>query len=141
MLDEYNKDKIDFKDTVNKYNDMLIENKLKLKMAEEKIKNFEEEKKIIKETYERKNDEDKKEFINKINKLNLDIDKLKLDIKTKEEELLLENLNKEQDLALYTQKINFLENEVKEWKQRYNSENKELSEIKTEKIHLRLFYH
>jgi len=136
LLDEYNKDKIDFKDTVNKYNDMLIENKLKLKMAEEKIKNFEEEKKIIKETYERKNDEDKKEFINKINKLNLDIDKLKLDIKTKEEELLLENLNKEQDLALYTQKINFLENEVKEWKQRYNSENKELSEIKTEKIHL-----
>ena len=39
-------------------------------------------------------------------------------------------------MALYTQKINFLENEVKEWKQRYNSENKELSEIKTEKIHL-----
>ena len=45
IIDEYTKDKNDFKNTVNKYNDMLIENKLKLKTMEEKIKNFEEEKK------------------------------------------------------------------------------------------------
>ena len=46
------------------------------------------------------------------------------------------NLNKEQDIALNIQKINFLENEINEWKSRYNLENKELSEIKAEKIHL-----
>ena len=51
IMDEYTKDKNDFKNTVNKYNDMLIENKLKLKTMEEKIKNFEEEKRILKETY------------------------------------------------------------------------------------------
>ena len=40
ISDEYTKDKNDFKETVNKYNDMLIESKLKLKTLEEKIKNM-----------------------------------------------------------------------------------------------------
>ena len=136
LVDEYTKDKNDFKNTVNKYNEMLIENKLKTKTLEEKIKNFEEEKRILKETYERNSEEKNKELNDIINKLNLEIDKLKVGLKTKEEEILLNNLNKEQDMALNIQKINFLENEIKEWKKRYNEENKELSEIKTEKIHL-----
>ena len=136
ILDEYTKDKNDFKNTVNKYNDMLIENKLKMKTMEEKIKNFEEEKRILKETYIINSEEKNKELNELNNKLSLEINKLKIELKTKEEEILLINLNKEQDLALNVQKINFLENEINEWKKRYNSENKELSEIKTEKIHL-----
>ena len=136
ILDEYTKDKNDFKNTVNKYNDMLIENKLKMKTLEEKIKNFEEEKRILKETYIINSEEKNKELNDLNNKLSLEINKLKIELKTKEEEILLINLNKEQDLALSVQKINFLENEINEWKKRYNSENKELSEIKTEKIHL-----
>ena len=136
ILDEYTKDKNDFKNTVNKYNDMLIENKLKMKTMEEKIKNFEEEKRILKETYIINSEEKSKELNDLNNKLSLEINKLKIELKTKEEEILLINLNKEQDLALSVQKINFLENEINEWKKRYNSENKELSEIKTEKIHL-----
>ena len=136
IMDEYAKDKNDFKNTVNKYNDMLIENKLKLKTMEEKIKNFEEEKRILKETYIINSEEKNKELNEQINKLNLEINKLKIELKTKEEEILLNNLNKEQDNALNIQKINFLENEINEWKKRYNLENKELSEIKTEKIHL-----
>ena len=103
---------------------------------EEKIKNFEEEKKILKETYIINAEEKNKELNEQINKLNLEINKLKIELKTKEEEILLINLNKEQDNALNIQKINFLENEINEWKKRYNLENKELSEIKTEKIHL-----
>ena len=136
LNEEYTKDKNDFKNTVNKYNDMLIENKLKTKTLEEKIKNFDEEKRILKETYELNVEEKNKELKDVINKLNLEINKLKIQLKTKEEEILLNNLNKEQDMALNIQKINFLENELKEWKSRYNLENKELSEIKTEKIHL-----
>ena len=136
ILDEYTKDKNDFKNTVNKYNDMLIENKLKMKTMEEKIKNFEEEKRILKETYIINSEEKNKELNDLNNKLSLEINKLKIELKTKEEEILLINLNKEQDLALSVQKINFLENEINEWKKRYNSENKELSELKTEKIHL-----
>ena len=136
LIEEYSKDKNDFKNTVNKYNDMLIENKLKMKSMEEKIKNFEEEKKIMKETCEREFEEKNKELNNIINKLNIEIGKLKLELKTKEEEILLNELNKEQDMALNIQKINFLENEINEWKKRYNIENKELSEIKTEKMHL-----
>ncbi len=136
ILDEYTKDKNDFKNTVNKYNDMLIENKLKMKTMEEKIKNFEEEKRILKETYIINSEEKNKELNDLNNKLSLEINKLKIELKTKEEEILLINLNKEQDLALNVQKINFLENEINEWKKRYNSENKELSELKTEKIHL-----
>ena len=136
ILDEYTKDKNDFKNTVNKYNDMLIENKLKMKTMEKKIKNFEEEKRILKEKYIINSEEKNKELNELNNKLSLEINKLKIELKTKEEEILLINLNKEQDLALSVQKINFLENEINEWKKRYNSENKELSELKTEKIHL-----
>ena len=136
IYDEYNKDKNDFKKTVDKYNDMLIENKLKLKTFEEKIKNFETEKKMIKETKDRNIDEINKKYEDKINNLNMEINKLKTEIKTKDEEILLERLNKEQLSALDTQKITFLENESKNWKERYNKQSKELSEVKTEKIHL-----
>ena len=52
LNDEYNKDKAEFKTTCSNYNDMLIEVKLKLKTCEEKIKNFENEKKSMKETNE-----------------------------------------------------------------------------------------
>ena len=136
IYDEYNKDKNDFKQTVDKYNDMLIENKLKLKTFEEKIKNFETEKKMIKETKDRNIEEINKKYEDKINNLNMEINKLKTEIKTKDEEILLEKLNKEQLSALDTQKITFLENETKNWKERYNKQSKELSEVKTEKIHL-----
>ena len=52
LNDEYTKDKTEFKKTSNNYNDMLIEVKLKLKTCEEKIKNFENDKKTMKETNE-----------------------------------------------------------------------------------------
>ena len=107
-----------------------------MKSLEEKIKNYEKEKHLLKETYERECVEKNKELNDIINKLNIEINKLKLELKTKEEEILLNNLDKDQDKALNIQKINFLENEVNEWKSRYNIENKELSQIKTEKIYL-----
>ena len=133
ISDEYTKDKNDFKETVNKYNDMLIENKLKLKTLEEKIKNFENEKKMLKEAHERSAIESSKAFEDKINNLNMDINKLKSEIKTKDEDMLMEKLNIEQVSALNTQKISFLENEIKTWKERYDEQSKTLSEIKSEK--------
>jgi len=133
ISDEYTKDKNDFKETVNKYNDMLIESKLKLKTLEEKIKNFENEKKMLKEANERSAIENSKAFEDKINNLNMDINKLKSEIKTKDEDMLMEKLNLEQMSALNTQKITFLENEVKTWKERYDEQSKDLSEIKSEK--------
>ena len=133
ISEEYTKDKNDFKETVNKYNDMLIESKLKLKTLEEKIKNFENEKKMLKEANERSVNENNKAFEDKINNLNLDINKLKSEIKTKDEDMLMEKLNLEQMSALNTQKITFLENEVKTWKERYDEQSKDLSEIKSEK--------
>ena len=136
IFDEYTKDKEDFKKTVDKYNDMLIENKLKLKTLEEKIKNFENEKKMLKETMDRNILESDQKYEDKINNLNMEINKLKTEIKAKDEEILLEKLNKEQLSALDTQKITFLENESKKWKERYNEQSKDLSEFKTEKIHL-----
>ena len=96
ISEEYTKDKNDFKETVNKYNDMLIESKLKLKTLEEKIKNFENEKKMLKEANERSVNENNKAFEDKINNLNMDINKLKSEIKTKDEDMLMEKLNLEQ---------------------------------------------
>ena len=136
LSDEYNKDKTEFKTTVNNYNDMLIEVKLKLKTCEEKIKNFEKEKKTLKETNELNIKSNNKNFEDKIDKMNMEINKLKNDLKTKEEELLVYKLNEEKVLALNEQKVNFLEKELNQWKERYNIQSKELSENKSQIINL-----
>ena len=57
-------------------------------------------------------------------------DKLKKDLKVKEEQLLLMKMNNEKITSLYEQKSKFLENEVTSWKNRYHdalveSKNKE----------------
>ena len=130
ISEEYKKDKEEFKQTVNNYNDMLIENKLKLKTSEEKIKNFESEKKTMRETNERSMKANSKQFEEKIEKMNLEINKLKLDIKAKEEDLLVNKLNDDKVSALNTQKISLLEKECEQWKERYTTQSKELSENK-----------
>ncbi len=136
LNDEYNKDKTEYKATINNYNDMLIEVKLKLKNCEDKIKNFENEKKTIKETNELNIKSKNKNYEDKIDKLNMEINKLKNELKTKEEELLVYKLNNEKILALNEQKINFLEKESNQWKERYNTQGKELSENKRQIINI-----
>ena len=136
LNDEYTKDKNEFKETVNNYNDMLIENKLKIKSYEEKIKNFDSEKKTLKETNERTIIANNKTNEEKIEKMNMEINKYKSKIKEKEEDLLVYKLNDEKVLALNDQKINFLEKELSQWKERYNAQGKELSENKSEIISL-----
>ena len=136
LNDEYNKDKTEFKTTCNNYNDMLIELKLKLKTCEEKIKNFENEKKSMKETNELNIRTNNKNYEDKIDKMNMEINKLKSELKSKEEELLMYKLNDEKILALNEQKINFLEKELAQWKERYNIQSKELSENKSKIINL-----
>ena len=134
--EEYTKDKNEFKETINKYNDMLIESKLKIKTYEEKIKNFENEKKTLKETNERTIKANNKGHEEKIEKMVMEINKLKSEIKAKDEDLLVYKLNDEKVLALNEQKINFLEKELAQWKERYNSQGKELSENKSQMINL-----
>ena len=72
----------------------------------------------------------------KIEKMNMEINKYKSKIKEKEEDLLVYKLNDEKVLALNDQKINFLEKELSQWKERYNAQGKELSENKSEIISL-----
>ena len=136
LNDEYTKDKNEFKETVNNYNDMLIENKLKIKSYEEKIKNFDVEKKTLKETNERTLKANNKTNEEKIEKMNMEINKYKSEIKAKEEDLLVYKLNDEKVLALNDQKITFLEKELSQWKERYNAQGKELSENKSQMISL-----
>ena len=136
LNDEYNKDKAEYKTTINNYNDKLIEIKLKLKTCEEKIKNFENEKKTMKETNELNIKSNNKNYEDKIDKMTMEINKIKNELKTKEEELLIYKLNDEKVLALNNQKINFLEKELNLWKERYNEQSKELSESKTQIINL-----
>ena len=136
LNDEYTKDKNEFKETVNNYNDMLIESKLKIKTYEEKIKNFENEKKTLKETNEMTIKANNKGHEEKVEKMTMEINKLKSQIKAKEEDLLVYKLNDEKVLALNDQKINFLEKELSQWKERYNNLSKELSENKSQMISL-----
>ena len=136
LNDEYTKDKTEFKKTSNNYNDMLIEVKLKLKTCEEKIKNFENDKRTMKETNELNIKTNNKNYEEKIEKMTMEINKLKTELKAKEEEILLYKLNDEKVLALNDQKIKFLEKELEQWKQRYNIQSKELSENKTQIINI-----
>ena len=136
LNDEYTKDKTEFKKTSNNYNDMLIEVKLKLKTCEEKIKNFENDKRTMKETNELNIKTNNKNYEEKIEKMTMEINKLKTELKAKEEEILLYKLNDEKVLALNDQKIKFLEKELEQWKERYNIQSKELSENKTQIINI-----
>ena len=136
LNEEYKKDKDEFKQTVDKYNDMLIEYKIKDKAQEKKIKNFELEKKTLKETNEMTLSSLTKQNEAKIEKLTLEIDKLNNELKTKDEEILLIKLNDEKVSALNIQKITFLEKELEQWKERYNIQTKEFSEAKSQIINL-----
>ena len=71
-----------------------------------------------------------KKYQEKIDKMKMEISKSKNDIKAKEEELLINKLNDDKINSLNTQKISLLEKECEQWKERYNSQNKELSEYK-----------
>ena len=53
LQEEYTKKKKEYKDTMNTLNETIIEYKLREKSYEEKIKNFDVEKKTLKETNER----------------------------------------------------------------------------------------
>ncbi len=136
VSDEYKKDKEEFKQTVNNYNNMLIENKMKLNTSEEKVKNFEKERKLMKENNERNVRDSIKKYQDKIEKMKMEMNKLKMELKAKEEDLLVNKLNDDKITALNTQKINLLEKECEQWKERYNSQNKELSENKNIIINL-----
>ena len=136
LSEEYKKDKDEFKQTLNNYNNMLIENKMKLNNSEEKVKNYEKEKKIMKENNERSVRESIKKYQEKIDKMKMEMNKLKMEIKAKEEDLLIKKLNDDKISALNVQKINLLEKECEQWKERYNSQSKELSENKNIIINL-----
>ena len=136
LSEEYKKDKDEFKQTINNYNNMLIENKMKLNNSEEKVKNYEKEKKIMKENNERSVRESIKKYQEKIDKMKMEMNKLKMEIKAKEEDLLIKKLNDDKISALNVQKINLLEKECEQWKERYNSQSKELSENKNIIINL-----
>ena len=136
MSQEYNKDKIEFKQTVDKYNDMLVEYKLQNKSYEDRIKNFDNEKKLLKESNNNEKNLISREYDSKIEKLNMEINRLKNEIKTKEDEILLNNLNYEKESALNKQKTEFLEKEVNQWKDRFNNQSKNLSELKSQIIDL-----
>ena len=136
ISEEYKKDKEEFKQAVNNYNNMLIENKMKLNNSEEKIKNFEKEKKMMKEKNERNVRDSIKKYQDKIEKMKMEMNKLKMELKAKEEDLLINKLNDDKISALNVQKINLLEKECEQWKERYNSQNKELSENKNTIIKL-----
>ena len=66
----------------------------------------------------------------------MEIEKLKNDIKTKDEEILLNKLNNEKVSALNIQKIQFLDKELGQWKERYNTQSKDFSEAKSQLINL-----
>ena len=83
LQEEYTKEKKEYKDTMNTLNETIIEYKLREKSYEEKIKNFDVEKKTLKETNERAIQALNKENETKIENYTMDINKLKNELNLK----------------------------------------------------------
>ena len=106
----------------------LLSTKMQIKTLEDKISTLQNEKAIIKQTYETQIDDLKKTYTlnlgNAINSKN----KNQTELHLKEEEILLMKLNKEKIDNLHQQNISHLNKEIQQWKDKYAQLQNEMKE-------------
>ena len=100
--------------------ELIIEQK-KNKKIEEKLSSILNNKTSEFESLQREYIKRKKNYEQRLKELNDIKDKMKKELKLKEEQLLLMKMNNEKITSLYEQKSGFLEKEVSSWKNRYHN--------------------
>ena len=106
---------------LNKLSDELIIEQKKNKKIEEKLSSILNNKTSEFEILQKEYNKRKKNFEQRLKELNDIKDKMKKELKLKEEQLLVMKMNNEKITSLYEQKSTFLEKEVSSWKNRYHN--------------------
>ena len=126
---------------LNKLSNELIIEKTKNKSIEEKLSSILNKKNSEFDSLNAQFKANKISYEKKLKEINDIKDKMKKELKIKEEQLLAMKMNNEKITLLYEQKSKFLENEAASWKNRYHealveSQNKE-NELNKENIKLK----
>ena len=114
-------------------NSDLEKEKLKNKNNEEKIKNLLNSKKLDQDNYLKKVEELKNNYEIKMMELLTSKAQLEADLKFNNDELIVLKMNNDKITSINSQKMMYLDNEIKNWKEKYNLLNKETKK-KEEKL-------
>ena len=126
---------------LNKLSNDLMQEKKKNKKLEEKLSSILNKKTEEYENLEKEYNMRKNNYEHKLKEINDIKDKMKKELKVKEEQLLVMKMNNEKITSLYEQKSQFLEKEVTTWKDKYHNalietKNKE-NDLNKENINLK----
>ena len=114
-------------ETISKLNSDVINEKMKQKVYEDKINALENEKNRMREISKKDEENLRNDYEHKLKEvLNLK-SKSENELKSKEEELLVLKMNNEKMNSLQEQKIDYLQKEIQNWKDKFNSLSKETS--------------
>ena len=106
---------------ISKLNNDLENEKLKCKNIEEKMNNLLNSKKVDQDNYLKKVEELKNSHEIKMKDLLMSKTQLEADLKFNNEELLVLKMNNDKITSLNEQKFIYLNNEINNWKEKYNS--------------------
>ena len=106
---------------LNKISDELISEKKKNKKVEEKLSSILNDKTTEFESMQKKYNVNKNNYEKKLKEVSSIKDKMKKELKIKEDQLLVMKMNNDKMTSLYEQKNKFLENEVSSWKNKYHN--------------------
>ena len=101
-------------------NDLMVEKK-KNKKIEEKLSTILDSKTLEYESLQNEYNGHKNNYEQRLKEINDIKDKMKKELKIKEEQLLVMKINNEKITSLYEQKSQFLEKEIGSWKNKYHS--------------------
>ncbi len=116
--EDYNKLNNELNSQTEKLNNIYLEFKLKEKNFEEKFKQILNEKKNAVSSAEDKINNMKNELNSKLEKLKEELNKAEVDVKNKEEHLKMFKISEDKIKALNSQKIEYLEKDILNYKQK-----------------------
>ena len=106
---------------LNKLSNDLMTEKKKNKKVEEKLSSILDNKTSDLESLQKEYNSRKNNYEQRLKEINDIKDKMKKELKLKEEQLLVMKMNNEKITSLYEQKSQFLEKEVGSWKNKYHN--------------------
>ena len=115
---------------INYLNSQIANEKMKQKEYEDKILNLQNEKKISQDNYERKLSSIKSNYDDKLKELINLKNHNETELHMKEEQMELIKKNNDKLKLIHEQKVQYLENEIENWKNKYNNIMKDLKNNK-----------
>ena len=121
LKNELNVNKEKNTNNISKLNNDIINERLKHKNIEEKMNNLLNSKKIDQENYFKQIEQLKNNYEIKIKDLLMAKTQLETDLKFNNEELIVLKMNNDKMNSLNNQKLIYLDKEINNWKEKYNS--------------------